>query len=700
MLGAVPTQMLFPFDNRLYMFQRSLSTLTADQRKGLVTICRAQYVPSRTEARILSYQAFGSPYGCDTGVLSEAGQCIKRIKDYVENPLYSGLVLDIIRAQEPTQQELQEMSRKSWMKEILACNTDRGPSSLNYAAIFDRSRFLEEFIPGVEARPEVNAYIHRLLEEWRDRIAEGPPLFPLMSNKACSHWTRREVEQYWPSWRMDSCVENPEIMTQAVLEKLYTEQGVKAGGPCELRQKLYRAGITPRTYFAQGGSAFFSSCYLQRPCSALVDCFPVSNHVLRLVPSNLRLDNPFQHVFIYDLTSFTSLFREFLPFIRCLAEFCRGTDVTVWDGQYGYVTEDLGEMWSSYADFNASQPPYSPERFTKEEQIFYHMCAGFLGVYGNLMICTFLHAVVVLAVVGEVSKCYTAGDDGGAVLMCSLILVWEGTRNKPKQGNNPSDDVAILFYALSLLGLIQWSKVFTTQEFGAVALKRPLVQVEGVLHSPQMVVWPQSILIQIYMNWTVHRDPRFFTYYMFNDRKSCRKAIISEVTRFLSHVAALEHRATDFDLQVVRRYVDWVYDTLSLPKQGLVPQFSLNTYADEFIANVEGPLEIFREDPFVRTIKARWCNWVYVPHRWGESDYAVRIGSDYRVGEVFVDKKGGLVSWLLKLGYLEERSLIRRVEGEAGYDLLVREYDKTVRCPPALYSMTVKSLPACMIAVT
>jgi len=495
---------------------------------------------------------------------------------------------------------------------------------------------------------------------------------------------------------MDPSVDNPEIMSQVTIEKLYAETGFRATGPCELRQKLYRAGITPRTYFAQGGDAYFSSRYLQSPCSRLVDLLPVSNHVLRLIPSNLRLDNPWEYVFIYDLTSFTSLFKEFLPFIRCMAEFCRGVDVTVWDGYDGFITVDFGELWSTYADFNASCPPYSPERILKQDVTFYHMCAGFLGVYGNLMICTFVHAVVVLAIVGEIRKCYTAGDDGGAVLMCSLILTWEGMK-KPVKGNQPSDDVSVLFYALSLLGLIQWSKVFTTQESGAIALKRPLRQVEENLHTPPMVIWPQSILIQMYVQWREHRDPRFATYYMFNTRQECRRAIIAEISRFLTAVAAMEHRASDSDLEVVRSYCGYLYNILHLPVDGLVPQFSRSTYAEEFVPCIEGELELFRKDPVERTIKHLWRNQVYVPERVGESDYQEQ-DLEYRVGFEAVSRKTPMLSWLVKLGYVEEKSLVRGVVGEVGFDLLMREYDQTVRLPHALYKFRIISLPPCMIS--
>jgi hypothetical protein len=312
------------------------------------------------------------------------------------------------------------------------------------------------------------------------------------------------------------------------------------------------------------------------------------------------------------------------------------------------------------------------------------------------MICTFVHAVVVLAVVGEIRKCYTAGDDGGAVLMCSLILTWEGMK-KPVKGNQPSDDVSVLFYALSLLGLIQWSKVFTSQEAGAIALKRPLRQVEREILTPPMVVWPQSILIQMFIQWREHRDPRFYTYYMFNTRKDCRSAIITEVTRFLSAVSAMEHRASDADLQVVMSYCEYIYATLNLPYDGLVPQFSRSTYTEEFVPCLRGGVEMLRKDPIERTIKHLWQNRVFVPERAGESDHKEK-DLEFYVGEKAVSRKTALISWLLKLGYAGERSLVRSVDGEAGYSLLMREYDQTVRLPHALYEITINNLPPCMIA--
>jgi hypothetical protein len=688
---------LFPGDPSVAQFIRTLPTLTAKQRKSIVTLCRAQKVPTRREARILSFQAFGSSSGIDAprNKPNQLMDAVGPVKKYIESPIYSGYILDLARACAPSREELKEIMDNSWDKELNACMTERETSTLNFAAIFDSSRHTEEFIPGVKARPEVNQYIHQLLVDWRDSFVEGQPLYPRMSSKASSRATARLGSQLFPNWTRWKAAGKDKLFSQKVMERILCESGIELEGPCEMRQKLYRAGIVPRTYFAQGGSAYRSSKFLQDPCSKLVDVLPTSNHLLRLIPTNLQLGHRDQHVFIYDLTSFTSLFREFLPFIRQLANLCRGFDVCTWDGFHGERFMDFGDLWDDYADVNASNPSFSVERAGLDtDQFFYHMCAGFLGVYGNLMLCTFLHAVVVLAVIGDTTRCYTAGDDGGVVVMCLLVLEW-GTRREdpPTSANHPYDDVAILFYALSLLGIIEWSKVFTTQEEGAIALKRPLAQVEGHLMSPQMVVWPQSILIEMYRHWNSQRDIRFQTYYMFSTRSECRKAVISEVTRFLSHVAAANYRFSDQDLQVVKEHCQWIYNECGLEGIGSVPQFLRRTYSHDFVPDIEGRggVQHLREDPFRRTFVRHWSGFVYLAARVGDEYKEDQI--DLYEGNVFVSRMTRQLSYLCKTGYVSYDSLIVCKTGLESLDLLVEVYTNPSSLAPPLYRFHVDNLP-------
>jgi hypothetical protein len=694
---GVPLRAMFPLDETVISYFNRLPALSAKERKAIVTLCRAQYVPSRSESKVLSFQAFGHILGVEAGKSTPLKETVKLVKKYIENPFYSGLILDLARLCEPSKEEIEDMAWASWSKEMMACNTDKRDSSLNYRAIFHPEYFEESLVPHADPRPEVNAYIHRTLTEWRADVCSRI-LFPRMSSKACSHHSKSLLQQYWPTWKVDMDPGDDDILcSQETMERLYCETGVEVPGPCEMRQKLYRAGITPRTYFAQGGDAYSSSKYIQLPCTLLVNSIPSSHHLFRLIPTMLDYPNGGNTVFIYDLTSFTSMFHEFLPFIRQLGDFCLDHTVTIWDGRQGYVDVDLGLLLHRYATVNAFHPAYSAHRADKSYGVFYHVVAGFLGVYGNLMFCTYLHCLVVLSIVGSVGKCYTAGDDGGAVLYALLVLLWPGEgKSKPTTANDPRSDVALLFYALSLLGIIEWSKVFTIQEAGAIALKRPLQVFENRLTSPPMCIWPQSILIRMYTQWKEHRDPRFHTYYMFTTRPECRSAIITEVTRFLTHLSAMEYRIADEDLRCADVYLRWIYDTIGAPVEGYVPQFGSDKAIGDFVPALAGTEDLrwwYSRDPVRRTVDYHWSGWADLPCREGECDYTSADPLPLYVGATFTSRSTPLLAYLKKTRYIARKTLFRRVVGEESYDLLCREYLGPYPLPANIYEYHVNALP-------
>jgi len=482
------------------------------------------------------------------------------------------------------------------------------------------------------------------------------------------------------------------------MERLEADTGIVVGGPCEIRQKLYRSGISPRSYFAQGGDAYQTSKFFQNPFSSLVDLLPVSNHVLRLIPTNLDLSSGGRHVFIYDLTSFTSLFHEFLPFLRALAEFCLGYEFVVWHARLGEVSLDLGVELHRYADVNASGPAYSAVRAKKwGDEVFYHQVAGFLGVYGNLMICTFLHACVVLAVVGDARKVYVAGDDGGAVLFASLVLTWK-KNEPPKPNNHFYDDINILFYALALLGLIQWSKVFTTLEEGAIALKRPLRQQDDKLYQPQMIVWPSIQLLHLYKNWST-RDIRYPTLYQFSSRQEVRGMSCGEITRFSSNVFHMSHRISPQELQSVHSYLTWMYEQLGLRIEGNVPQLP-SKHMDKFYPLLGDDPAILLEEPMSRTIRRLWQGSVSLPARVGQTSFPMDIVDDFSLypGMSFVGVSNPLRSWLKKLQYIHSEPLFEVLHDEPSLQLLLDEYDDTIRSPPRLYRFHVISIPYVLLS--
>jgi len=475
-----------------------------------------------------------------------------------------------------------------------------------------------------------------------------------------------------------------QVFCQIDMERALHETGVYVGGDCEIRQKWYRSGVTPRTYYAQGGIAFHSSKCLQNAFSQLVDSLPVTNHILRLAPTRLDIETPETYVFIYDLTSFTSNFHEHQPFMSSLAEFCIGTPVKVLDGFEGIVEQDLGELLFDYTRLNCQNPTYSRERRYKDDLNSYeHLVAGFLGVYGNLMTCTFLHGVVLLAVIGDVHKCYAAGDDGGAVVRAKVVI-----QNGRINGDHPwRNDVMLVFFAISLLGIVAWSKVFMTSEPGAIALKRPLSQFDNRLSTRPFVIWPSTTLMWAYIEWNQFNDPRFPDLKTQYTRKEVKSAIIGEITRFLRHVAAVEQFLSEEDLRYILQYTTNVYNVVGIPREGLLPQSSY--HSDDFICVAPNSIEDLRKEPIRRSLERLYTGYARIAVRVSPgSEEAQSI--DWYPGYTFISKSSKELAYYVALGFLEKRSLFTNVTGEEGFRLLVKDY---LDPQPAMYEYIVSSIP-------
>jgi len=148
----------------VHAFRAALGNLSYKERKSIVTLCRAQKVPSRQEAKILAYQAFGNHDGVDDLQDTHFRRLCALVRKYIESPLWSGFLLDLARSVEPTKEEYTEICQASWEEEIIACNSERRSPSLNFNTIFSPATHSEEsFIPGIPPRQEVYFYLHNLL---------------------------------------------------------------------------------------------------------------------------------------------------------------------------------------------------------------------------------------------------------------------------------------------------------------------------------------------------------------------------------------------------------------------------------------------------------------------------------------------------------------------------------------------------------
>jgi len=299
---------------------------------------------------------------------------------------------------------------ESWEKEILATSGPDRPQVLNYNVWFsedlaDTASPLSEF---VLPAPEHNLRIRVAFRKWRQSF-EGRLLYPqLQANKTVSRQTAFKYHSALSDIEGSSFDSR---VSSADLEQEYSRSGRLIMGPCELRQAWKYNELTPRTYFAQGGTAFHSSKYIRLPINELTNSFPEVNFLSRFSFHDLGLNDD-SLAYIYDYTSFTSLLAEQKFFLDALATFCDDIVIYLVDSYEGILQSTLGQVIRDYNETCNRKGEFMIQRYQETEVIpLRHEIAGFLGVYGNIASCTTIHGLHACQICGDGSRCRCVGDD-------------------------------------------------------------------------------------------------------------------------------------------------------------------------------------------------------------------------------------------------------------------------------------------------
>lgn len=368
-----------------------------------------------------------------------------------------------------------------------------------------------------------------------------------MSRKQVSSATVKDWESlYGRKWEMKEGNGGVE-MTQETLERIRHKDGIVLNGACEIRQKWYKSGITPRTYFSSGGIAYDKSKYIQEIAGCLTQQIETTHPITRLNPARIQLRKSSMYLRIYDLMGFTSNHWECKHFVQKLGEWCLGHFVNVVDAEHGVVEADLGELILEYNLTMNVKPSYTMERVLSEysSELFFHNQAGFLGVYGNINFSTFLH---------------------GASLLMSL--------DNPDEGNVAGDDA---HYAqepgfedihdriIDANGLLEPTKTFRSDQIGAVCLKRGVTQIDNQILPKPMVVFPSFSNLGALFRWYPPQFPQ--------DRKSriqCLETVGAELYRFMR---AIFQTKISSDLEELYDLIHAIYISAKLPTQGSLPPY-------------------------------------------------------------------------------------------------------------------------------
>lgn len=566
----------------------------------------------------------------------------RKILPLCQTPILSGLLLSLVLMAPMSSNEVDRIYRESLVKEMIVMESVSRVCTLDFRVFFGEENLClhESFAPNPTMARGIRHCIDTWIASTKNRV-----LYPKVSSKTVSKLTADNLLGTFPDYEPQSSAG----ISSIDLERVYHTHGYLVEGPCEMRQKWYMSNLKPRTYYAQGGTAYHTSKHLSRLFTELCDTLPCTNRRIRTDPSRIVIADLTFDVIYYDLSSFTTNLHVHRVFMSQLASYCRGHIVDILDSRIGVVQRDLGELIHTYTMRNLYYPEYTlPSKYNDPCEVHHHAIAGFLGVYGNIATATFIHGAVMTMLHDSYDQNNVAGDDGLDV-----------TANAEHSLN-----------MVRTMGEVSDEKTFRSSEGCCIHLKRPIVRVENRLFLGRLVTWPS---LEIMQNTTDIRYP-----YLRNKTRTDRvNAIASSVTAFLRNLES--EQLDDDEKEVVDRYLSDVYSKYKLPKEGCVPQLA-STSPFGFVPAYER--RYIGMDPITNTINRLYQNMAKIPMRESRP-----MTKDLLANNSFMCNSNPLLRHLEVLGYIEQDRLDVYVFGEEGLQKLTIEY---VNPDPRVYSYTVK----------
>jgi hypothetical protein len=448
------------FDHTAVVFINSFLDLTSvAERKSLVLLARAQQAPkivTPDDTDSLSNLAQRPLQNfLRRAALRLCNNAIDLLIHHVSlffSPALSGYLVNYLYHLPMQTFDIDTTKESSFIAEFEVTQRERRNSVINWKPILIRGFQHQELNPEIPANEPLMKAIHEHMVAFRQSY-KFRTIFPETSKRGVSHDTQHEFRAIID--KEDLTLSPYSDITPSQLLQVYLQIGKVTEGVSELRQKWYPTGLKPRTYFAQGGTAYFSSLYLKTFFNTLADTFKFTNRFQRVETDRLQLQRQDGHFLIYDYHNFTSNFSEQYHFLMELAEFFRGCPVILLGPQLARTTVSLGSLIEEYATICNDQPAFktgtgSPFQFS---DTLYHIQAGFLGVFGNLMTCTVPHGLVARAISTSDDSTCTAGDDGVIEPLSSdqqayrsLELLGEFSREKCFDSRHPSIFLKLPFH--------------------------------------------------------------------------------------------------------------------------------------------------------------------------------------------------------------------------------------------------------------
>jgi len=616
-----------------------LETTSQSNRKNLLLLARYMGLPKddtgnmmrnthQTISDVINYLINSSQVSAYYNIRSELSWW-QKLDDFLSHRIHAGgLIMACCISPYSEDKVIQEIQIESYMKEIRVMDRRGYLSDLSFAPIFgDHHKPMHE----IDIPPNIDMAIHikTAIDNTCSRY-EGSVQMSRLSNKLLPSRTLSSLKRKYPD-----IAELDGKGTPVVLEELKRRKRIRLSGPVEMKQRWYSNGVAPRTYYVSGESAFEGSRFLQDFFNDLCDSLEVTNRRTR-VRANRILLRARKHALFYDLTSFTSNLAIQKVFLRDLANYTRDITLNTMSWSDGPVERRLGDMIDEYIETVNDFPEWYSDKLNESG---FHGPAGFLGVFGNIASCTFIHGVVLLMLCEEESETGCAGDD-------AVIL----THND-----------SMIFSAVQRLGVLAIEKTYTSDS-DAIYLKRRTFE-HPHLHTLSQWRYMQFPSLVMFFDKKYDRF-REQTYTKSERLRLCISSLLSTFDSLIGFPSE--------DLDLARSVLEGYYDLHKLPWYGNVPQFRENP--DEQPHFVPSLVHIGSSRFVELTIEDCFRGFGYVPEK---ESFDMGISLRLRKGLFFkVWGRDPLVRLYERLGYVRKvwNGPRARIEGKEGLRIVKELY--------------------------
>jgi hypothetical protein len=453
------------------------------------------------------------------------------LEEFLNVPIYAGAVIMACCIAPYSKSEEDDIRLKSYLKEIQVMDRRGYHAEIDFASFFGSYTTPLHHVD-IPSNPEMAKLIHRSIDKAIDKTSNLIQ-YGRYSRKPLDSRTRKDLKRKC-EWLEDT--DEAEILP-VELDRFRYNKRIRVEGGVEMKQRWYTHGISPRTYYVSGPTGFNNGRYLQDFFNDLCDSLIVTNRYSRVQPWRLYVRNQ-QHALFYDLSSFTSNLSLQYQFLLDLANYCEGIEFERLDLCDGIIKENLGEAIRVYANTLNNFHEWYNEEHNEEG---YHGPAGFLGVYGNIASCTFIHGAILLMLAESEDDVSCAGDD-------AVII---------------TEDDDFVFDAVRRIGILATEKTFSSVSDAIYLKRRIYISTRRNLSQRFYTMLPS------FVPWMNPREYGRYRIEMSKSRQEKRSMALSSLDAAFRSMIRKIGESFDICWGFFSRY----YTALGLDFRGFVPQY-------------------------------------------------------------------------------------------------------------------------------